>query len=342
MKRFIIALVKIGASAAIVAFLVLKAKNDQAFTGLWEQPKDWARLGMACVAFGSAVMLTHIRWYYLVRGLQLPLGIKDALRLGFLGYLFNLAPTGVVGGDLLKGVMLVRHVNGHKAKATASVLVDRLIGLYMLFVVASVAMLLTGFWSTSHQVQIVCWGCLAVTAVGGAGLAAFFIPGLIGARFTSLVVRVPRIGPSLSHLLAALRLYQHHLPMLALTTLMSAGVHLLFTLGIYLTACGLYDRVAPLSTQLVLAPLSASAGILPLPMGPFEAVLEFLYSHSGMPLHQGLIVALAYRIASVLIAAVGIAYYLWSRAEILDDLDSADAEPLDAFRLVPENTSQAA
>ena len=112
MKRFIIALVKIGASVAIVAFLVLKAKNDQAFAGLWDQPKDWARLGLACVAFGSAVMLTHIRWYYLVRGLQLPLGIKDALRLGFLGYLFNLSPRTAIYSN-------VSHVINEGASAVA-------------------------------------------------------------------------------------------------------------------------------------------------------------------------------------------------------------------------------
>jgi glycosyltransferase 2 family protein len=342
LKRLIIATVKIVASLAIVAFLVTKAKNDQAFAELWQQPKDWARLGAALMAFGSAVMLTHIRWYYLVRGLELPLGIKDAFRLGFLGYLFNLAPTGVVGGDLLKGVMLVRHVNGHKAKATASVLVDRLVGLYMLFVVASVAMLVSGFTSTSPQVRFVCWSCVVVTAVGGVGLMLLFTPGVIGPRTTSQVARIPRIGPPLGHLLAALRLYHHRLPMLFVTTLMSAGVHLLFTLGIYLTATALYDRVAPLGTQLVLAPLAASTGALPLPMGPFEAVLEFLYSHSGMPLHQGLIVALAYRIASVLIAAVGMAYYFSSRAEIEQDLESVESEPLDGFQLVPENSSQAA
>jgi uncharacterized membrane protein YbhN (UPF0104 family) len=131
------------------------------------------------------------------------------------------------------------------------------------------------------------------------------------------------------------------MPMLIATTLMSAGVHVSYAVGIYLTACGLYDRVAPLGTQLVLVPLAASAGVLPLPLGPFEAVLEYLYSHSGMPLHQGLIVALAYRIASLLIAAIGMVYYLSSRAEIREDL-AADAEPLDGFRLVPENTSQAA
>lgn len=341
MKR-IVALVKIVASAVIVAYLVLKACNDQAFAELWQQPKDWGRLGLACAVFGAGVLLTHVRWYLLVRGLELPFRLKDAFRLGFLGYLFNLAPTGIVGGDLLKGVMLVRQVNGHKAKATASVLFDRVIGLYMMFAVASIAILMTSFSSPSGQVQLICRCCLLITAVGALGLGFLFIPGLTGGRVTDLVGRVPLIGPALGRMIVTLRLYQNQLPMLGLTTLLSAGVHVLFAVGIYLTACGLYDRVAPLSTQLVLAPLAATAGILPLPVGPFEAVLEYLYSQSGMPLHQGLIVALAFRIATLLIAALGIVYYLASRAEIAAELKRDGAESLDAFQLVPDNSTRAA
>ena len=52
------------------------------------------------------MLLTFIRWYYLVRALDLPFTLREALRLGFLGYLFNLMPMGIVGGDLLKAVML--------------------------------------------------------------------------------------------------------------------------------------------------------------------------------------------------------------------------------------------
>ena len=72
--------------------------------------------------------------------------MKDALRIGFLGFLFNLAPLGIVAGDLLKAVMLARENPGHRAKSAASVIMDRVVGLYVLFVVASAGILLTGFY----------------------------------------------------------------------------------------------------------------------------------------------------------------------------------------------------
>ena len=49
---------------------------------------------------------------------------------------------GVVGGDLLKAWLLAREQHGHRAESLASVIVDRLIGLYVLLVVASVAILM--------------------------------------------------------------------------------------------------------------------------------------------------------------------------------------------------------
>lgn len=333
-------MLKIGASLAIIAYLVMKAKNDRAFTELAQQPKNWGMLGLACVAILASLMLTHIRWCYLVRGLELPFRMRDAIRLGFLGCLFNLAPAGVVGGDLLKGVMLVRLVNGHKAKATASVLVDRVIGLYVLFVVASVALLVTGFYRQGHQVYLISMACLAVTAVGTVGLAIVFAPGPVGVQLATLARRVPRIGVALERLLVTLRMYHRCLPMLFLTTLMSVGAQVLNALGIYLLACGLYDRVVPFATQLVIVPLAVSSSVIPLPLGPFEVVLEFLYSRAGMPVHQGLIVALAYRIATLLIVAIGMLYYLASRDQVAAGL--SDAETLDAFALSAENGSRAA
>ena len=60
--------------------------------------------------------------------------------------MFNLAPLGVVGGDLVKAVMLGREQRNKQASVVASVIVDRVIGLYVLFVVATAAILATGFW----------------------------------------------------------------------------------------------------------------------------------------------------------------------------------------------------
>ena len=70
----------------------------------------------------------------------------------------------------------------------------------------------------------------------------------------------------------------------------------------------------------MISPLSAATGVIPLPAGPFEVILQVLYTcvpmDEGIVAPSGLIVALTYRIATVLIAAIGICYYLAGRAEV--------------------------
>ena len=148
MKRLLITLLKVAISAAIIGYLVYDAirgkKHGNVFANLVHQPKRWDMLAAAWVSCIVAVLLTFVRWWYLVRRWTCPCRFADAIRISFWGYLFNLAPLGIVGGDLVKAVMLDHEHPQHRAKAVASVLVDRVIGLYVLFIVASAAILLTG------------------------------------------------------------------------------------------------------------------------------------------------------------------------------------------------------
>jgi len=110
---------------------------------------------------------------------------------------------------------------------------------------------------------------------------------------------------------------------------MTVGVHSLFTAGIYLITLGLYGNVPGLSlrAEFIVSPLSAATGAIPLVMGPFEVVLTFLYDQVfGMNNSEGLVVALAYRLITVLIAAVGVCYYLAGRQEVARVMREAQQE----------------
>jgi uncharacterized membrane protein YbhN (UPF0104 family) len=331
LKKLLITLLKIGISVAILAYLVRDAYRNDAFSELWRQPKNWGVLAGALASCSLAVVLTLVRWCYLVRALGLPLSMRDALRIGFVGYLFNLAPMGIVGGDLVKGVMLARHQKGRYAEALASVFVDRFIGLYLLFVVASAAIVLTGFWNIA-EVRWISDATLLITGVGTVAVVILLLPDRTEGRSTRWIGRIPYVGSPLLRIVDAVQLYRRRLPVLAGAAAMSVAVHSLFTLGVFLIATGLYGRVPALRMHFVLSPLSAATGVLPLPMGPFELVLDRLYPYvpivggGMMRPGQGLVVALGYRIATVLIAGVGVCYYLGSRAELAEALHEAEEE----------------
>jgi hypothetical protein len=342
-KKILIGTVKIGISAAILAWLAIQAHRNAVFTDLAVRPKHWELLASAAAVCFAAVMITFVRWYYLVRALDIPFTLREAIRLGFLGFLFNLAPMGIVGGDLLKAVVLARKQTGHRAEAVATVLVDRIIGLYVLFLVASAAIGLTGLWQNPVlEVQVVCKLTWVVTAVGTAAVVLPLFAGLTGGNVTGLIGRLPYAGEMAQRLLGAVRVYRRRFGVLILSALMTVPVHCLFAVAVYMIAIALYDPVLPLGTHFVVVPLSASTAVIPFPMGPFEAVLDRLYAVVPLPggglmaAGQGLVVALVYRVVTVLLAAVGMFYYLVSRREVSEMMHSADLEEEAGLKTGPE------
>jgi uncharacterized protein (TIRG00374 family) len=336
-KKFLITILKIVASLGILGYLAYDATHSKnggnVFADLRDQPKDWEFLFFAFAANTFAVLLTFVRWWLLVRAVDVPCRFRDALRISFWGFLFNLAPLGIVGGDLVKAVMLDHEHHGHRAKAAASVIVDRIIGLFWLFVVASTAILATGFWRLpSPDLQKISVIMLIVTVVSAAGLAIVMGPKMVIGRIIRVIGRVPRVGHHIESLLSAIQLYSRKFGVLAVASLMTVGVHLSFAIGCYCIVCGLFENHLSLRQHFVMMPLSAAMQVIPLPAGPSEFALDFLYTTVGsalgtpVPKGQGLVVMLAYRFISILIASLGIFYYFGNRREMAEVMRESEQE----------------
>jgi hypothetical protein len=333
LKKLVIAALKIGISVGILAYLVIQAHSNEVFSDLAERPKDWTLLAAATGLYVVAMLITFVRWWYLVRALGMEFSLREAVRLGLLGFLFNLAPMGIVGGDVLKAVLLARQQPAHRAESLVTVFVDRVIGLYVLFLVASLAALATGLWRLPvASVQITCKTLWALSALGTVAIAVPLAPDLTRGKSTELVGRIPYVGPPLKRIVVAVRMYRLKLPVLLGCSLMTVAVHTLFVLVVYDICVGLYSPHPTLGTHFVVVPASSATAVLPISFGPFEAMLDMLYADIPFPdggpmvAGQGLVVALGYRMITVLIAAVGLCYYLASRREVAEGIHEAELE----------------
>lgn len=333
-KQWGITALKIAVSAAILGWVVydVDKKNPGALLDLLH-PKNWSFLVAALFSCGTAILITLIRWHWLVRALEIPCTLSESVRIGFVGYLFNMAPMGIVGGDLLKGWMLAQHRVGLRTKAFASVVVDRIIGLYMLFVVATVAILATGFLRVPEpEIRWACRLMIWITGASTLGLALVFWPWLTDGPLAQWAESLPRVGPMLAKVIESMRMYRRRWDVLVVSCLLSAAVHSFFSLGLYLIGRGLFLNHHTLASLLVMSPVSATTGVIPLPMGPMEMVLEYFYLHSPAPAGeamvagQGLSVALAYRVITLIVAMVGVGYYLASRREVASVMEEAERE----------------
>jgi len=333
LKRLLLAALKIAVSVGILAYLAYQAQANAVFADLMERPKEWKLLAFAGAAYFAALVITIVRWWYLVRALGIDFPLRDALRLGFLGFLFNLAPMGIVGGDLLKAILLGRHQPGHRAESLVTVLVDRVIGLYVLFLVASAAILATGIWRLEGaSVQIACKAVWVLTGLGTVAVIVPLAPDLTHGKSTEAAGRLPYVGRPLKKIILAVRMYRLHPWVLLGSVLATAVVHSLFALVVYWICAAIYSPHPSLGTHFVVAPVSLATGVLPISLGPFEAVLDLLYAAIPLPgggrmtPGQGLVVALGYRVITVLVAAVGLCYYLGSRREVAEVMHEAEVK----------------
>ena len=354
LKKLLITLAKIIGSLAIVGCLFYLAVNTgekrAAFLKLLQQQKEWDYLIGGFLVLLLAVVITMVRWWYLVRALGIDFSLRDALRIGFLGYLFNLAPAGIVGGDMLKAWILAREKPGNRAKSFASVIVDRIVGLYVLFLFAAAGIFISGLWYYADAyIHWICVGVLIATAVSTIGIAMILVPGFLEGPLVRAIVRIPKAGHAIGSLLDAIKIYRSKRLVLFLTSLATIPVHSLLTVSIYLLALGLGFGQVPFRDYFAIYPVSGIASTIPLNAGPAEAGIMLFYQTSVLQLpeasrpekppassnkelkeaawQEGLILALVYRFSTLLIAPIGAAYYfLGGRREVTEVLHEAEED----------------
>jgi glycosyltransferase 2 family protein len=337
-RKLVSALVKLAVSAVPIGYLIWRAAHDKDFGALVSGPKNWPVLLCALPVCLFAVTITILRWKLLIGALGLSFSVRETLRAGFLGYLANLLPLGLVAGDSLKAVMLIHRNRWRKTEAVASVLVDRVLGLFALLLLAAIASLLLPTeklskldGTDSAAIVRLCWCVQAAAVVSTVGLGVMLVPAVTRSKLWDLLEHTPLIGPILHKLVGAMRAYRQRVDLLIAAVGVSLIVHLSYVFAIWLVtqSIGIDEAHRPSSGSIFLiVPPSMIAGALPI--GFYEVAITLLFraaSPPGAPANMGLIVALAYRIIQICIATIGIAYWLAGRSEVRELMHEAEELP---------------
>ncbi len=300
-------------SLALLALVVVA--NRSAFEDVASRRPSLGLFTVALALYLSGVVLAFLRWYLLVRAQDLPFRVRDAMRLGWIGMLFNLVIPGAVGGDVVKGAYIAREQR-HKGRAVASVVIDRLVGLLGLFLLAVVAGGIA-WWQLSPRVRpIVVSACIACGVVVALLVLMFTVQphGPLSRRF----------GPGSKGQNAILELhatglaYRRRLGWVALSVAMAALTHVANVAAFALVAQALYGTEAPsLLACFTIVPLVLLSTAIPLPfsgLGATESVGAVLFQSIGFS--GGAVVMLGFRLLQAVAALIGGWVYLTSRAPI--------------------------
>lgn len=326
--KWLVTTLKVLLAVGILGFLVARIQSQSGFERLWHGEKHWPSLLLAQVLILVGFSLSFVRWFLLVRGLGLEFHLRDAFRLGSLGYMFNQVSPGSVGGDLLKAVFIAKEQSGKKTEAVATVLIDRVIGLYAMMLVASVGLALLGQVTEPSAfiltMQKIVWGA-AVAGTIGLLLAMSPLAGL--RQVHKFAERVPIVGHTLVRLLDAVGVYRSRRRYLVGALIIALVTHNLVILGFLIISRSLPVYEPTIYENASIVPLGLVVSTIPLTpggLGTLEAGFDFLYTSIGAAAGDGTIVALTYRAMTYGLAAIGACYYFVARKSVDSLLHDAE------------------
>lgn len=327
-QKTLLTIAKVGLAAAILGFLLTRIQGQDGFERLLSEPKRWGYLLLAQALVLVAFTLSFVRWFLLVRGLDLEFRLRDAFRLGTLGFMLNQVSPGSVGGDLLKAVFIAREQPGKKTEAVATVLIDRVIGLYGMLLIASLGLALASDTFDSEKLRsslrMTVW---SAAIVGTAGLAFVLSPYSTGKRVRSLADKLPLVGHTVTRLIEAADVYRSRRGYLFAGLAMALFTHCALITAFWAVSQGLPVTGPTFVQNASLVPVCLVAGaVLPTPggLGGTEGAVEFLYTSIGAKQGDGTIVALAYRAITYIFAGIGAFYYFTSRKKVDELLHEAE------------------
>jgi hypothetical protein len=294
---------KIAVSLGGIAILALTQDLQHVAQLLREM--DWQPFLVALLLFLSGSFVRAYRWGCLVWALDVKVGWWRLVALYFVGGFFSLfLPTGV-GGDAVKMFELSRD-DGRAAPAISSVLVDRFLGLFVLFAIALIALV------GSHELV-------------GAGLrtliALVFVGSLAGAGLLLQRTWIETWGHRLGvdRLLGRFKILRELYDTLHLygagALLRATGASLLWNLilifGYYYLGQAVGIEV-PLGRYLILIPIISALLMVPSigGLGIREGATVLLFTQMGTTESQALALAVAYDLTLVVNGLIGAVIYI--------------------------------
>lgn len=267
-KRVGLTLLQFLVTAAAIYYVFHDAQKR---AQIWEAllAADWRWLAASWLVYGAVEAIATVRWQMLLRVQRITVSWLRAGVIVTVGLFFNLFLPGLIGGDAMRLYLLFQKVPRRKTRATLSVVMDRMFGLFSLITLAAVVVWWRFGWlQQAPQTARVTY--LALGLLGGAGI---FLLLLLGAIAFHLAPSLPRPFPFRHAILEtsqALHLYRRHPRTIGIAFALTIVSHLAYYLSYY---CAM--RSLP-------APAHETASI-----GDFFSIMPLVNTITGIPISFG-------------------------------------------------------
>lgn len=220
------ALLRLALAVGIIGYLVRNLDTRALAAILDESLQHW-RWMLAGIFFGYlALHVGLVRWKLILDAQGLRMSWRRCFSIYFIGQFFNAFMFGSTGGDLVRALYAAKETHHKKTEAVTTVVIDRVIGLIVLYAMGGVmlaarAPFFLGHWKT-HVPALVMLGMIAATA---AGLVAVFNPQWFSRwPLAERVKRHPKIVGILQRILVSIHLYRRRTGVLLWTSILSLAI----------------------------------------------------------------------------------------------------------------------
>ncbi len=281
----------------------------------------------AFLGYGMVLLLCIYRWKLLLDVQGVKLTFFTLIRLSMIGIFFNLVVPGAVSGDLFKMYYISSHSSGKTTEAVLTIMLDRIIGLFGLFLVTSIAIFFSFDFllNTSPEIRY------SVYLIGSGSIAG--VIGFILIYYRESLRSVPvlnritillkgilpeKVNEIVLKLVAALDLYRHNLRVIFYALLLSATVHLSLSFCVYSVGKGFHENVVGLkhyclSTQIANA--ITAIPITPSGFGSRDFVLSYFLVEGGALKEKAGIIPPFFSIVIAVWSLVGGAFFIFHKRQ---------------------------
>jgi uncharacterized protein (TIRG00374 family) len=279
-KRFLVPLIKILVSAALVIFLLSRLGFDTIQRSISDARPGWVLF--AVIVFSASNILGAVQWNILLRTRDIRFSFWKTLSYYYTGLFLNNFLVGYVGGDAFRAYDAAKE-SGKTSTAISTVFLDRVIGFTVL---TSLALAASVFWSgllTSSRVVFV---VLFILAIWFFALLFFFNIGFARKFEWLFTLFLPRsFLPRLKSIYRDIHAYQENGTALLKVLVLSLFIQVMRILVHFLAAYAVGVRVS-FAYFLIFVPVIALAASLPISIGGIgvrEQSGVLLFSQIGVP-----------------------------------------------------------
>ncbi len=300
MRKRLSSIIKLCLSLGLLVFVLARVGLEQAIETL--ASARWPLLGLALILYIAGIALRSLRWRALLRAKRIQVPLSRLVVLYFVGSFFNIMLPAGVGGDAVRAYELSRYTDTLEA-AIGTVLIDRAIGLLMLFVMAALVLPFGAALLPPWVAGLV----IALTVGSLAGLALLFWGRPLEQAFRRLPPRLQTLigRPVVRKLYRSFTGYDRH--SLAVAVSVSIVFNLLLIAVNVLIGEALGAHVS-LGHYVVFISLTSFLSALPISIGGLgvrEGSFGLFFGQVGVPQTVAVSMSLAFYLINVLSGLIG-------------------------------------